>query len=211
MAGLYGGVGCQTLHALYAVDCCVETVITVACVQVENYLGRGEEYVETLRSMVGRHLSQPFEFCCIRESDKPGWFAKCDLFEPRRFTGRVFYLDLDTVIVGPLDELAEHRGILHLGQWGWTRNDYGSGVMVWDAGEHAEIFDRYTPDVPDRFRGDQDWLTHLGGWPALPAGLNVSYRYHAKAGPPAGAVTVSFHGSPKPHEVTSGWVPKAWA
>jgi hypothetical protein len=187
-------------------------VLTVACVNVENYLGRGEEYVAKLRAGVARHLAQPHEFVCLRESNKPSWWAKIDLFEPGRFEGRVLYLDLDTVIVGALDALVQRKGLLHLQDWGWRTPTYGSGVMVWDAGEHAEAFTQYTPMVPHAFRGDQDWLTHLGGWDALPAPpVNCSYRYHARKGVPEGAVTVSFHGRPKPHEIVDGWVPQAWA
>ncbi|MGP1675908.1 MAG: hypothetical protein ACTS6J_01965 [Burkholderiales bacterium] len=184
--------------------------LTVACVQVENYLGRGQEYVDKLLGMVARNFSRPHRFECITESDKPSWFAKCDLFEPGRFCGRVLYLDLDTVICGSLDELAAIKGTVHLTDWGWAKNMYGNAIMVWDAGEHEEVWTRYTPDVPKRFRGDADWMFELGGWPALPKGMNVSYRYHAKAGPPAGAVTVSMHGKPKPHEILTGWVPKLW-
>lgn len=185
-------------------------VITVVCVNVENYLGKGEKYVAKLRAMVARHLSLPHTFECITTSNKHGWWAKVDLFQPGRFTGRVLYLDLDTVIVGSLDELAQTKGILHLRDWGWTKNDYGSGVMVWDAGEHEEIFERYDKAVPHCFRGDQDWMTHLGGWPALPKGLCVSYRYLSKLAPPAGASVICFHGQPKPHELVTGWVPQHW-
>lgn len=185
-------------------------MLTVACVQVGNYLGRGDEYVRKLRAAVARNLKQPYAFACITESAQAGWWAKVDLFQPGRFEGRVLYLDLDTVITGPLDELVEHKGLLHLADWGWTKNHYGSGVMVWDAGEHAEIWGQFSVDIARAFGGDQDYLTALGGWDALPKGLNVSYRYVAKAGPPAGAVTVSFHGKPKPHEVMTGWVPEYW-
>ena len=184
--------------------------LTVACVQVGNYLGRGEEYVRKLRAGVQWHLSIPHDFVVIDQSDKPGWWAKIDLFQPGRFDGRVLYLDLDTVIVGPLEPVVERTGIVHLKDWGWKKNDYCSAVMVWDAGEHAEIYEHFTPAVMDQFRGDQDWLTHLGGWDALRKGLNVSYRYESRQAPPAGASTVSFHGTPKPHEVTDGWVPKVW-
>ena len=185
-------------------------MLTVVCVNVENYLGRGQEYVDKLRAMVGRNLSQPFRFECITESDKPGWWAKCDLFEPGRFSGRVMAFDLDTVIVGSLDKLAGIKGTINLADWGLPKLPYGNAVMVWDAGEHEEVWTRYTPDIPKRLRGDADWMFELGGWPALPKGVNVSYRYHAKAGPPVGAVTVSFHGKPKCHEVLTGWVPKLW-
>jgi hypothetical protein len=185
-------------------------MITVACVNVQNYEGRGEEYVAKMQSMVARHLKQPHRFECIRTSDKPGWWAKIDLFQPGRFSGRVVYFDLDTVIVGSLDALVQHKGTVHLTDWGWPKNMYGNAIMVWDAGEHEEIYTRYTPAVAKRLRGDNDWMFELGGWDRLPKGLNVSYRYESKAAPPAGAVTVSMHGRPKCHEITWGWVPQHW-
>jgi hypothetical protein len=210
-------------------------VLIVACVEVGDYLGRGKDYVRRLRSMVSRHLSAPHKFVVItdnhaRHAPMPprdgdfltldlfgfkhlqGWWAKLAMFAPGYFPqgARVLYLDLDTVIVGSIDRLAEVKGILHLADWGWQKNDFGSGVMAWDTGEHAEIWERFTPDVPQRFRGDQDWMTHLGGWPALPKGLCVSYRYLSREAPPAGASVVCFHGKPKPHELAEGWVPKHW-
>lgn len=161
--------------------------------------------------MVQRNLRQPFNFVCIE--DVPGfsgWWTKIALFQPGRFTGRVFYSDLDSVITGQLDELVETKGVIDLHDWGWTTHTYGTGAMCWDAGEHKEIYEDYTPDVPQQFRGDQDWATHLGGWQALPAHLCRSYRYHAKKEPPPGCVHCSMHGEPKPHEIVGGWVPKAW-
>lgn len=185
-------------------------MITIACVEHGDYQGRGQEYVDKLAAMVARNLTVPHRFVCHRPT-LPGWWGKVELFQAGRFEGRVLFLDLDTIVTGPLDELVQHRGILHLADWGWKKISYGSGVMCWDAGEHAEIWDLFSLDVPGKFKGDQDWLTHLGGWDALPKGLNVSYRYHAKAGPPPGAVTVSFHGRPKCHEFAPDhWVSKAW-
>jgi hypothetical protein len=185
-------------------------VLTVACVEVGNYLGRGAEYVEKLRASVASHLKLPHRFECVREGP-PNWWAKVELFRPGRFRGRVLYLDLDNFIVGPLDDLIERKGIIHLGMWGWTKNDYGSGVMVWDAGEHGEIFTGFTSDVPRRLRGDQDWLTELGGWDALPFPTVCSAKYHCKAGPPAGASVVCCHGPKKPHLFEEGWARSAWA
>jgi hypothetical protein len=186
-------------------------VITVACVNVENYLGMGELYTDRLHAMVDRNLDQPHRFECITDGEgRTGWWAKTLHFQPGRYSGRVLALDLDTIICGPIYRLSEHKGLLHLADWGWTKNDYGTGIMVFDAGEHAEIYERYDLTVPKRFRGDQNYVASLGAWPALPKGMNVSYRYHAKNGPPAGAVTVSFHGRPKCHEVTTGWVPEHW-
>lgn len=186
-------------------------MITVAVVDHGNYLGRGRQYVQTMRNMVARHLAQAHTVVCLRSvGQQPGWWSKIELFRPGRFSGRVVYLDLDSVVVGPLDELAEAKGIIDLATWGWAEPAYGSGVMVWDAGEHAEVFERFDAGVPLRFRGDQDWLAALGDWPALPAHLCRSYRYHSVAAPPARCVHVSMHGTPKPHEITSGWVAEAW-
>lgn len=200
-------------------------MLTVACVEWADYCERGGEYVSKLRASVARYLAAPHRFVCL--TDDPtrhpgvecqalprrqkdglvGWWAKLYLFTRDRFEGRVLYLDLDTIVVGALDALADAKGIVHLKDWGWTKNDYCSAIMAWDAGEHSEIWERYTPQVPFDYRGDQDWITALGGWPALPKGLAVSYRYESKGGPPAGAAVVQCHGKPKPHEMP----PEHWA
>lgn len=187
---------------------------TLACVEWGNYLGRGEEYVRRLAQMAERHAPASFEyeFVCV-QPDVPGltgWWNKIELFRPGRFTGRVAYVDLDTIIMGSLPELFEDKGLLHLREWGWKESAYGSGIMVWDAGEHEEAFTRFNASTTKLFRGDQDWLRYLGGWPSLPMAKHRSYRYHCKKAPPQdGVLTVSFHGQPKPHEL-GGWVKEAW-
>lgn len=194
-------------------------MITVVCVEWGNYLGRGGEYVEKLYAMVRRHLHVEHQFCCVRPDqlwhgpELQGWWNKCFLFRPGLFTGRVLYLDLDTIIVDTLDELVKHKGILHLDKWGWKTFSYGSGVMVWEAGEHEEIWTQFTPEVPQRLRGDQDWMTELGGWPSLPTGMICSYKYHCKGRtkPPAGASVVAFHGPIKPHTLPEDhWLREYW-
>lgn len=205
-------------------------MLTVACVEWGNYLGRGAKYVENLQAMVARHLTVPHKVVCLTEDPRRhafafdaglelvdlrgvlcGWWNKIELFRPDRFHGRVLYLDLDTLIVGSLDELVKHKGLLHLDRWGWKNHVYGSGVMCWDAGEHENVFHDFSRDVPGRFEGDQNWIQACGEWPALPDGACVSYRYHCKSGPPPGASVVAFHGRPKCHEFEPGhWVSKAW-
>ena len=188
-------------------------MITVACVNWGDYLGRGQHYVDTLRSAVARNLKQPFEFVCVREAGNlQDWWVKIALFQPGRFKGRVLYLDLDSVVVGPLDELVESKGIIDMHDWGWGAHPLNSSVMVWDAGEHERVFTAYQPEIAKKFcvGGDQEWITALGGWQALPAHMVRSYRYHSIKAPPADASVVTFHGTPKPHEVTKGWVPQHW-
>jgi len=200
-------------------------MVTVVCVEVGNYLGRGREYVEKLRGSVARHLKAPHEFVIVTDDPRRhpigsnfrsvepglvGWWVKCQLFKHGLFEGRVLYLDLDTVIVGPLDPIAEAKGILYLSQWGWDKHTYGSGVMCWDAGEHRDVWNLYTNQVPLWHQGDQDWITKIGGWPSLPMYRLKSYRYHCKKGVPPGTSVVCFHGKPRPHEVSDRFVLDHW-
>ena len=188
-------------------------VITVAVVNWGNYLSRGEEYVRVLKAMVARNLSQPFELHCITEhGDLFGWWVKIALFEPGRFKGRVLYLDLDSVVVGNLDELVESKGIIDMRDWGWGVKTYNSSVMVWDAGEHEDVYTKFTKPVTRLLDkgGDQEWITKIGGWESLPPYLVKSYRYHSVKAPPTGCSVCTFHGNPKPHDVVDGWVPKFW-
>lgn len=185
--------------------------LTVACVNHGNYLGMGQRYVDTLRAMVSRHLKRPHDFVCLEDVGRyGGWWSKIELFRPDRFSGRVLFLDLDSVVVGDLGPIVDAKGIIDLRDWGWQTATYCSSVMCWDAGEHKSVFELFDASVPAAFRGDQDWMTHLGGWKALPPGHCVSYRYSSVVAPPAGAAVVNMHGLPKPHEITAGWVPREW-
>lgn len=201
----------------------------VACVEWGDYCGRGAEYVAKLASMVSRNLAEGYELVILTddpgrslgvdarivklEPGLDGWWNKVCLFRPGVFPAgeRVLYLDLDVAITGDLAALFGRKGIIHLTDWGWKTFSYGTGVMVWDAGEHEEVWARFTPTVAERLRGDQDWVTMLGGWQALSPVLLRSYRYHAKDGPPPGCAVVSFHGAPKPHDLPPGhWVHGYW-
>lgn len=200
-------------------------MLTAACIEWGNYLGRGAEYVEKLARGVARHLKQPHRFVVLRpredqlppalavisdEARTAGTWQKLSLFRPGQFAGRVLYLDLDSVIVGPLDELVEHKGAVHLADWGWDRNVHAGGTLVWDAEIEAPcIWDAFHAKVPLRFDNDQEWMTTLGVWDRLPPHLIRSYRYHCKQGVPQGASVIAFHGKPKPHEL-GGWVADEW-
>jgi hypothetical protein len=207
-------------------------VLTVACVEWGDYLGRGAEYVENLYRGVLRHMRQPFRFQVLTESvrrhwpgherygfdiaelpeGRVGWWNKLALFQPRMFERgeRVLFIDLDSVIVGELDGMAAQKGLIYLRDWGWKKDMYASGTMVWDHGEHERAWSAWTPAVAKRLEGDQDWLFELGGWPRMRPELIRSYRYHCKAGPPPGCSIVAFHGKPKPHEFKDGWVSENW-
>lgn len=157
------------------------------------------------------------------QSIPPSWWAKLQLFSPDmpwEEGDRVVYFDLDVAITGRLEDLVERKGIIK--DWHWPKT-YNSSVMVWDHGEHRDAWETFTPEVMTRPSdelapylpkgqingGDQEHLTRLGGWDTFPAEWFISYR-RARDWPPNESKAVIFHGNPKPHEVTTGWVPNVW-
>lgn len=159
-------------------------MITVACVFVKGHVPFTMEYVTHLRSMVRRHLHRPHRFVCFTdrpqymrgdiepiEIPKPhkvkGWWSKLELFnQAHGLTGRVLYLDLDTLIVSSLDPIVDFPApfalIPHSGNFdpgsSITVKRFNSSVMVWNAGVNASLYDGWTPAVAKRLHGDQDFI-----------------------------------------------------
>lgn len=161
-------------------------MMTVACVFVRGEYPYTVDYVRRLQAMVTRWIDRPYRFVCL--TDRPellpasvepipvrklAGFApwtKLELFNPmRQWTGRVLYLDLDTLIVAPLVPIVEWPASFAItadpvGRRG--RDSFGrrivrrfnSSVMVWDGGTRTELFTAWTPAVAARLSGDQDWI-----------------------------------------------------
>lgn len=229
-------------------------MLTVACV----YRSGGEycpDDVVRLARGVHSHLTIPFRMVCLTDrSDEVsrhsawysdmtcqihrllanwrGWWSKMEVFG---LAGPVLYLDLDTVIVGSLDELAyrvlESDKLLMLR--GFYRGDRCSGIMGWGAGVSTQwILDSFIADLrnPPAYvqtetalrmtmktrtcRGDQEWLDHLLNTTLTPtvfvqdvASGIYSYKVNVKGvGLPNDARVVCFHGKPRPSEVDEPWM-----
>lgn len=199
-------------------------------------------YVEILRDMVLRNvtaLERDCAFWCLTDRPDelpegvypiaadptlPGWWAKVQLFSPAMPWSRgdrVVYFDLDVAITGRLEDLVERKGIIR--DWHWPM--FNSSVMVWDAGEHGQVWYNFGHDVIDRpapddikpllpkgaiNAGDQHWITQcVPDWPTFPPEWFRSYR-DAEAWPPNHCKAVIFHGAVKPADVDKGWVPNVW-
>lgn len=161
---------------------------TVACVFVKGEYPYTPEYVTRLRSMVTRWMERPFRFVCL--TDQPWLFAdvetipvskldgfapwtKLELFNPaRQWTGRMLYLDLDTLIVSSLEPILNIDADFAITDdperhhTPRTKDSFGrqivrrfnSSVMVWDGGLHTDLYTGWTPAVAKRLSGDQDWI-----------------------------------------------------
>jgi hypothetical protein len=207
-------------------------------VNAGNYLGQGRAYASRLFSAVSRNLSGAAQFKCFTDDPKmagmmpplphpglKGWMNKLALFKPGVFAEgeRVLYLDLDTVIAGSLDDIASYDGEFAMLEDFTMPKLLASGVMAWRGGFGAHIWERYVaagmPDIV-RFDGIDDHPGGDGAWimGQVPnAGVlqdlypNQIASYKVSGGVLAPQTRVCcFHGAPRPHEVTTGWVPAMW-
>lgn len=183
--------------------------ITVACV-LRSGGAYTPEYVQRLKDGVDRHLTG-HRFVCLSDVDVPcdrmplerkwpGWWAKVELL---KLTGRVLYLDLDTVIVGDLTEIAEHPHRFTMLSDFYRPHLPASGVMAWD-GDYSHIFRGYGHGQKYGGHGDQGYIggsVEADRFQDLFPGQIVSRKQRAKRNP--NERIVCFHGQPRPHEV--GW------
>jgi hypothetical protein len=194
-------------------------VLTVACVNHNDYLGMGDEYVDRLRTRVGWNLTYPHSFRILTEKDIPegitGWWAKLALFKPGMFDPgeRIVYIDLDTVIVGNIDFLAEYDGEFAALKDFYEHPHMNSAIMAWEAGTLDHIWQGWTRAGRPQWdkRGDQRFIEAMqperDQWQDMHPGKIVSYKGDVrKTGKvPEAASIICFHGAPRPHEVDEIW------
>lgn len=214
-------------------------MLRIVVVDAGNYEGRGLDYVQILHDAVWRNLPEGFpgSFTVFTDRDidygegieecplpgnLKGWFNKLYLFKSGLFPqdDRILFLDLDTVILGKLDAIASYEGRFAILSDYYHPTRLQSSIMAWRAGDLSFIWDDYeAAGFPEVEGGDQAWIgayfSRHGFKPTLLQsafpGLFASYKAdHCQAGPPKGVSICVFHGKPRPHEVTEGWVPLVW-
>jgi hypothetical protein len=157
------------------------------------------------------------------------------MFEPKLFTGRVMFIDLDTLILGNIDHLAAYQGNFATLQDFWNPRGLGPAMMLFDAQWAQSIYIEWkATGYRQTGNGDQTFLENLDQGrfaheidilQTLYPGHFVSYKEHCTLSkrnwrfakdpvndqirPPAAARVVCFHGHPRPHEV-GGWVADYW-
>lgn len=138
----------------------------------------------------------------------PGWWSKMELYRPD-LAGDFLYLDLDTVVQGPIADFL-WTGRLTLLQDFYREWGLGSGLMFLPEADRAEIWAAWIAE-PRRWMeqyqidGDQAflerfWLMRADRWQAVLPGRVASYKATGKAEREQADV-VCFHGPPRPREV----------
>ena len=192
--------------------------LTVVCLNWNDYLGRGREYVDKLHAGVTRHVTSSFKFIEVTEADLPegraGWFNKLHLLE--MFDGDVLYIDLDVILTGNIDHLVylaqtDRTRIWARDDWSYpvTKPRYGkeatinSSVMLWSG---RRDMGGVTAEMIRDTHGDQGIITQLF-WPdrigLLPNESIKSYKYDVRDRGVKPEPIVVYHGQPKPHQM--GW------
>ncbi|MGI9344879.1 MAG: hypothetical protein ACR2PW_01270 [Gammaproteobacteria bacterium] len=208
------------------------------------------KWVNLLYKGVKNNLKGPFHFVCFTEDPKgidaavevrdldmlkvgpeiDGIWCKLGMLHPQaQLSGRCLYIDLDSLITGPLDDFFSysdqfciiHNWIERRKQIFRSRPKIGnSSVVSFDAGAYpdvAESFCRNPEHATDRrfFPTEQAYMTHAVGvenitwWPetwvrsfkrhCVPV-FPLNYLQAPKL--PEGTRILTFHGTPKQDQVT---------
>ena len=224
--------------------------LTVVCVKWGTLYGA--EYVNKLSRSCRRHLGKGGvkSFVCFTEDGSgldgdievrplpskndawKGWWYKAHVFsDAARLTGRILYLDLDTVIVGDMSSLRSYTGpFATLSTEGFDAEEgyvdgYNTSAMLWEAGPSSDagralrvLHDSLRSEVFQCLMRWDHWVEMLvPGAHTLQAcfpGVFVDYRNHCReqGAPPKGSAVVCFPRTPKPHEVAAEveWVGEHW-
>ncbi|MBO9102004.1 hypothetical protein J5287_28455 (plasmid) [Rhizobium sp. K1/93] len=199
-------------------------------------LRSGGEYtahhVLRLRAQVMNHLPNA-DFRCLCDIgirgvqtlpltyDWPGWWSKMELFRPE-FSGDILFMDLDTSIVGRLDD------IVSVGRLALMRDIYRpeglqSSIMYLPEAVRRPVWSEWISS-PERWMeicrkgGDQAvlehcWINAADRWQDILPGQIVSWKSQVRraladdesgnGSTPDNARVVVFHGKPRPWEI--GW------
>lgn len=193
------------------------------------------EHVRALVAQLERHLPG-VGVVCLSDVDVPcervplkygwrSWWSKMELFRPD-VAGDLLYIDLDTVIVGDLSELASLGRTTLLSDFYYPDRP-ASGLMYLAESDRAKVWAAWIADPKAAMHkcmrhGDQQFIGEVlhdaQRFQDVLPGRVVSYKVHVAKGlnkrsigdgtVPAGASVVCFHGRPRPWDIREDWVPE---
>lgn len=204
------------------------------------------EYVNKLFRGIKRNTTKEFIFTCFTDNSKGliqgisskaipcftgDWFSKISLYNKELYdsTNQIFFFDLDTVIVGNLDEILSYSGKFIILRDFYKKVSFGSGLMSWQPEAVHYMWTTYKKGSKYK-RGDQAWpelaYPDANIWQLKYPEKIISYKVHIRdnnnipvrqksrrtnlPGSLKTASIVCFHGNPLPHEVKEHWLKEHW-
>ncbi len=207
--------------------------ITICCIKWGTKYG--PEYVNKLYAMVRRNvLCVPHDFVCFTEDPTgidpeiriaplpcvhPAWWQKVGLFQeriPGVDTAKIFFIDLDMVIVSEIDAMLEYDSDFTIMR-NWPPemhgddNSYMTAAFLLKVGAQPNAWRFFEPRVMREYPSDQEWITASApGADLFPYDWTPSYKLRRLQDHiPPEAKIVAFHGLPRPHQC-GGWVKEYW-
>ncbi len=217
-------------------------MIKIICIKWNGRKQFNDEYVNKLFRGVQRNTSKEFSFMCFSNDatnldsaieQKPitnftgDWFSKISLYNKELYNenDQIFYFDLDTVIIGNIDDILSYEGDFAILQDFYRKKGYGSGFMSWRPHAVHHMYQNYRGQKCRH--GDQGWceVQYPGAdlWQNMYPQKVISYKIHVIKDPrlrpewtnnPGTLETASivcFHGRPRPHDVVNlFWMKEHW-
>lgn len=212
--------------------------VNIACVLKTGGPVYDYRYVNALANAVAKNITIPYTFTCLTDNpDKfnsnvhqvvklkhnfQKWWSKIELFRPNVFTGQVFFLDLDTIIVDNIDEIVSYNG-----NFCGLRDFYkiislGSGLLSWNPNNYVHVYNNFlskaTYVMNNTPEGDQKWIDSqvpkMDFFQDLYGNKIVSWKKDCFKNkivtiPPESKI-ICFHGVPKPHEIQHPSIKNNW-
>jgi len=215
--------------------------ITIVCCWWGNWCApNGPTYVERLKNMFAKHCTIPHDFVCFtdRQIEIPGvefrqipqsvlrWhlnLPKFWIYSPDcGLSGRVVLSDLDSIIVGNMDEMMSYNGPWcgikpvmpnkhHIGG-GLLSYKFEKYTWLWDEVSTKPGFFKNTCQGKERLVYEK-LITSPDRWQTLYPGQLVTYKKAVRpvGHPPKDSRFIAFHGTPRPHEVKhEKWIKEFW-
>lgn len=192
--------------------------------------------VNRLHRQVRKHLSGDYRFYCLTDdvnqhyspgisvlrtwSPYPKWWGKVDMWHPKlaEMFGRAFYLDLDTLVIGPLDAIAAYDGAKPLVTADWYHGGPSQSLLIYDTNQFIGIWNKFQAD-PHKWmsQGDKMECPNWGDQLLLREQCNIEFNYFQDffpgklasykvtlkcKEPPSGHdfSIICFHGKPRPKD-----------
>lgn len=173
-----------------------------------------EQYAQGVRFQVLSDVKIPGIETIPYTEGWPGWWIKMSLCDPK-IPGDFLFMDLDTVITGPLNDILAVKRLTLLRDFyrdgKKLKEGLGGGLMYFPGDDCRQGPWRMFTQQPqlnmrvysrgDQFLFEKFWLNKADRWQDVVPGQVVSWKVHCQNGVPPDARVVCFHGQPRPFSV----------